>query len=163
MSRRGSGLVTRDTGGEQINNFINLVKNKAKEQIRNIPSSRLSVLTEEHAYILIEYILVKEYQQAQILNVAIDTAKEEVKVQFPHRKMIVQYMSQSSSYCFKNFFFFNVTADYKESFNTIGNIEEIAYNAVSFTWDVNEEAKVSERAALIHCSRLLNNMSFLCR
>lgn len=34
------------------------------------------------------------------------------------------------------------TADYKESFNTIGNIEEIAYNAVSFTWDVNEEAKV---------------------
>ncbi|KAL7984143.1 hypothetical protein Chor_002713 [Crotalus horridus] len=32
--------------------------------------------------------------------------------------------------------------DYKESFNTIGNIEEIAYNAVSFTWDVNEEAKV---------------------
>lgn len=33
-------------------------------------------------------------------------------------------------------------ADYKESFNTIGNIEEIAYNAVSFTWDVNEEAKI---------------------
>ncbi|XP_053414813.1 grainyhead-like protein 2 homolog isoform X4 [Nycticebus coucang] len=36
-------------------------------------------------------------------------------------------------------------ADYKESFNTIGNIEEIAYNAVSFTWDVNEEAKGAER------------------
>lgn len=35
-----------------------------------------------------------------------------------------------------------LTADYKESFNTIGNIEEIAFNAVSFTWDVNEEAKV---------------------
>lgn len=34
-------------------------------------------------------------------------------------------------------------ADYKESFNTIGNIEEIAYNAISFTWDVNEEAKVA--------------------
>ncbi|NXN89032.1 GRHL1 protein, partial [Bombycilla garrulus] len=33
-------------------------------------------------------------------------------------------------------------ADYKESFNTIGNIEEIAYNAISFTWDINEEAKV---------------------
>uniref|UniRef100_A0A674AXK4 Grainyhead-like protein 2 homolog n=1 Tax=Salmo trutta TaxID=8032 RepID=A0A674AXK4_SALTR len=33
-------------------------------------------------------------------------------------------------------------ADYKESFNTIGNVEEIAYNAVSFTWDVNDEAKV---------------------
>ncbi|XP_034088412.1 grainyhead-like protein 2 homolog isoform X1 [Gymnodraco acuticeps] len=33
-------------------------------------------------------------------------------------------------------------ADYKESFSTIGNVEEIAYNAVSFTWDVSEEAKV---------------------
>ncbi|KAI4877319.1 hypothetical protein NFI96_017297 [Prochilodus magdalenae] len=33
-------------------------------------------------------------------------------------------------------------ADYKESFSTIGNLEEIAYNAVSFTWDINEEAKV---------------------
>ncbi|CAL8235573.1 unnamed protein product [Boreogadus saida] len=33
-------------------------------------------------------------------------------------------------------------ADYKESFNTIGNVEEIAYNAVSFTWDLTEEAKV---------------------
>uniref|UniRef100_A0A8C0GZD7 Grainyhead like transcription factor 2 n=1 Tax=Chelonoidis abingdonii TaxID=106734 RepID=A0A8C0GZD7_CHEAB len=33
-------------------------------------------------------------------------------------------------------------ADYKESFNTIGNIEEIAFNAVSFTWDVNDEAKI---------------------
>ncbi|XP_061571934.1 grainyhead-like protein 2 homolog [Cololabis saira] len=33
-------------------------------------------------------------------------------------------------------------ADYKESFSTVGNVEEIAYNAVSFTWDVSEEAKV---------------------
>ncbi|XP_059196261.1 grainyhead-like protein 2 homolog isoform X2 [Centropristis striata] len=33
-------------------------------------------------------------------------------------------------------------SDYKESFSTIGNVEEIAYNAVSFTWDVSEEAKV---------------------
>uniref|UniRef100_UPI0037E73319 grainyhead-like protein 2 homolog isoform X2 n=1 Tax=Semicossyphus pulcher TaxID=241346 RepID=UPI0037E73319 len=33
-------------------------------------------------------------------------------------------------------------ADYKESFSTLGNVEEIAYNAVSFTWDVSEEAKV---------------------
>ncbi|XP_072134624.1 grainyhead-like protein 1 homolog isoform X1 [Mobula birostris] len=33
-------------------------------------------------------------------------------------------------------------ADYKESFNTISNIEEIAYNAISFTWDVNDEAKI---------------------
>lgn len=34
------------------------------------------------------------------------------------------------------------TADYKESFNTISNIEEISYNAISFTWDISEEAKV---------------------
>lgn len=40
-----------------------------------------------------------------------------------------------------------LTADYKESFNTIGNIEEIAFNAVSFTWDVNEEAKVRKSCA----------------
>ncbi|XP_017272988.1 grainyhead-like protein 1 homolog isoform X1 [Kryptolebias marmoratus] len=33
-------------------------------------------------------------------------------------------------------------ADYKESFNTIGNIEEISYNSISFTWDTNEEAKI---------------------
>lgn len=33
-------------------------------------------------------------------------------------------------------------ADYKESFSTIGNVEEISYNAVSFTWDVSEVAKV---------------------
>lgn len=35
-------------------------------------------------------------------------------------------------------------ADYKESFSTIGNVEEIAYNAVSFTWDIREEAKVKK-------------------
>ncbi|XP_053736848.1 grainyhead-like protein 2 homolog isoform X1 [Synchiropus splendidus] len=33
-------------------------------------------------------------------------------------------------------------ADYKETSSTIGNVEEIAYNAVSFTWDVSEGAKV---------------------
>lgn len=33
-------------------------------------------------------------------------------------------------------------ADYKESFSTIGNVEEIAYNAVTFTWNVSEDAKV---------------------
>lgn len=36
-------------------------------------------------------------------------------------------------------------ADYKESFSTIGNVEEIAYNAVSFTWDISEEAKVKQK------------------
>lgn len=41
-----------------------------------------------------------------------------------------------------NTYLFDVSADYKESFNTIGNIEEISYNAISFTWDTNEEAKV---------------------
>ncbi|KAJ8789920.1 hypothetical protein J1605_021618 [Eschrichtius robustus] len=38
-------------------------------------------------------------------------------------------------------------ADYKESFNTISNIEEIAYNAISFTWDINDEAKVCSNGA----------------
>ncbi|MGH0119792.1 UNVERIFIED_CONTAM: hypothetical protein FKN15_000876 [Acipenser sinensis] len=33
-------------------------------------------------------------------------------------------------------------ADYKESFNTISNIEEISYNAISFTWDIHDEAKI---------------------
>ncbi|XP_074510618.1 grainyhead-like protein 2 homolog isoform X1 [Sebastes fasciatus] len=33
-------------------------------------------------------------------------------------------------------------ADYKESFSMIGNVEDIAYNAVSFTWDISEEPKV---------------------
>lgn len=43
------------------------------------------------------------------------------------------------------FFFITHVADYKESFNTISNIEEIAYNAISFTWDINDEAKVGTR------------------
>lgn len=42
------------------------------------------------------------------------------------------------------FFFITHVADYKESFNTISNIEEIAYNAISFTWDINDEAKVGD-------------------
>ncbi|XP_056150209.1 grainyhead-like protein 1 homolog [Lampris incognitus] len=33
-------------------------------------------------------------------------------------------------------------ADYKESYNSISNIEEIAYNAVSFTWDSRNQARV---------------------
>ncbi|KAJ8356132.1 hypothetical protein SKAU_G00189260 [Synaphobranchus kaupii] len=33
-------------------------------------------------------------------------------------------------------------ADYKGSFETITNMEEIAYNAISFTWDTNEEARI---------------------
>ncbi|CAJ0967803.1 unnamed protein product [Ranitomeya imitator] len=41
-------------------------------------------------------------------------------------------------------------ADYKESFNTISNIEEIAYNAISFTWDLNDEGKFP-RNCFIFC------------
>ncbi|XP_006019344.2 grainyhead-like protein 3 homolog isoform X1 [Alligator sinensis] len=33
-------------------------------------------------------------------------------------------------------------ADCKENFNTVQNIEEVAYNALSFMWNINEEAKV---------------------
>ncbi|XP_032103799.1 grainyhead-like protein 2 homolog [Sapajus apella] len=85
-----------------------------------------------------EKINISEHQS---LIVIMDIARK-IKFKFTHWKMMVQYMSPSHSYSFKSFFFFDITADYKESFNTIGNIEEIAYNAVSFTWDVNEEAKI---------------------
>ncbi|XP_077337973.1 grainyhead-like protein 3 homolog [Lithobates pipiens] len=33
-------------------------------------------------------------------------------------------------------------ADYKENCNTVESIEEVAYNALSFVWNINEEAKV---------------------
>ncbi|XP_018424706.1 PREDICTED: grainyhead-like protein 3 homolog [Nanorana parkeri] len=33
-------------------------------------------------------------------------------------------------------------ADYKENCNTVESIEEVAYNALSFVWSVNEEAKI---------------------
>uniref|UniRef100_F6Z1D6 Grainyhead like transcription factor 3 n=1 Tax=Ornithorhynchus anatinus TaxID=9258 RepID=F6Z1D6_ORNAN len=36
-------------------------------------------------------------------------------------------------------------ADCKENFNTVQNIEEVAYNALSFVWNVHEEAKGAER------------------
>lgn len=36
-----------------------------------------------------------------------------------------------------------VPADCKENFNTVQHIEEVAYNALSFVWNVSEEAKVS--------------------
>lgn len=36
-----------------------------------------------------------------------------------------------------------VSADCKENFNTVQHIEEVAYNALSFMWNVHEEAKVS--------------------
>ncbi|XP_028674421.2 grainyhead-like protein 3 homolog isoform X1 [Erpetoichthys calabaricus] len=33
-------------------------------------------------------------------------------------------------------------ADYKEVYSTVSNIEEVAFNALSFTWNTNDEAKV---------------------
>ncbi|XP_028853257.1 grainyhead-like protein 3 homolog isoform X2 [Denticeps clupeoides] len=33
-------------------------------------------------------------------------------------------------------------ADYKETFSGISNVEEVAFNALSFTWNTSEEAKV---------------------
>lgn len=36
-----------------------------------------------------------------------------------------------------------IAADCKENFNTVQHIEEVAYNALSFVWNVSEEAKVS--------------------
>lgn len=42
-----------------------------------------------------------------------------------------------------------VSADCKENFNTVQHIEEVAYNALSFMWNVNEEAKVSAGAMAI--------------
>lgn len=53
------------------------------------------------------------------------------------------------------------TADYKESFSTIGNLEEIAYNAVSFTWDINEEAKVSMQTHKVLRALLISVLDLL--
>nr|DBA33609.1 TPA: hypothetical protein GDO54_001262 [Pyxicephalus adspersus] len=33
-------------------------------------------------------------------------------------------------------------ADYKENCNTVESIDEVAYNALSFVWNINEEAKI---------------------
>lgn len=40
-------------------------------------------------------------------------------------------------------FFLPFTADYKEVFSGISNIEEVAFNALSFVWNPSEEAKVN--------------------
>lgn len=57
--------------------------------------------------------------------------------------MLFDFLNSTSNSCLLDHLNQSVlAADYKESFNTISNIEEIAYNAISFTWDVNEEAKV---------------------
>ncbi len=40
-------------------------------------------------------------------------------------------------------FFYSFLADYKEVFSGISNIEEVAFNALSFIWNPTEEAKVN--------------------
>lgn len=40
-------------------------------------------------------------------------------------------------------YFFSFIADYKEVSSGISNIEEVAFNALSFVWNPNEEAKVN--------------------
>lgn len=40
-------------------------------------------------------------------------------------------------------FSFSFIADYKEVFDGVGNIEEVSFNAISFVWNPNEEAKVN--------------------
>lgn len=39
--------------------------------------------------------------------------------------------------------FFSFQADYKEVFSGISNVEEVAFNALSFVWNPTEEAKVN--------------------
>lgn len=39
--------------------------------------------------------------------------------------------------------FYSFLADYKEVFSGISNIEEVAFNALSFVWNPTEEAKVN--------------------
>lgn len=39
---------------------------------------------------------------------------------------------------------FSLVADYKEVYSGISNIEEVAFNAISFIWNPAEEAKVSK-------------------
>lgn len=46
-----------------------------------------------------------------------------------------------------NYIFFSFIADYKEVFSGISNIEEVAFNALSFIWNPTEEAKVNTE----HC------------
>ncbi|KAI5091084.1 grainyhead-like protein 2-like [Silurus meridionalis] len=82
----------------------------------------LEVELEVIVEVVVEAVVEMEVNVKVILDVDVDVVVElEMK-----RKMEVEV----------------TVADYKESFNTIGNIEEIAYNAVSFTWDMNEEAKI---------------------
>lgn len=42
-------------------------------------------------------------------------------------------------------------ADYKENCNTVESIEEVAYNALSFIWNINEEAKVQSSLCFSEC------------
>lgn len=55
-------------------------------------------------------------------------------------------------------YFLSFIADYKEVFSGISNIEEVAFNALSFVWNPNEEAKVNARTQK-HGYMLLYNLS----
>ncbi len=44
-----------------------------------------------------------------------------------------------------------LSADYKEVLSGVGNVEEVAFNALSFIWNTNEEAKVQAQTQ-IHLS-----------
>lgn len=51
-------------------------------------------------------------------------------------------------------------ADYKEVFTGISNIEEVAFNALSFVWSPTEEAKVSASSSPRDTLRVLS-LAFL--
>lgn len=61
----------------------------------------------------------------------------------PHNKGIVGKDFISFSKKIKNVSFLPFTADYKEVFSGISDIEEVAFNALSFVWNPSEEAKVN--------------------
>lgn len=44
--------------------------------------------------------------------------------------------------------FYSLTADYKEVYSGISNIEEVAFNALSFIWNPTEEAKVNRSLSI---------------
>ncbi len=48
-----------------------------------------------------------------------------------------------------------LSADYKEVFSGVGNVEEVAFNALSFIWNTNEEAKVQAQTHRSTCHLFL--------
>ncbi len=54
-----------------------------------------------------------------------------------------------------NSYFFTLSADYKEVFCGVSNVEEVAFNALSFIWNTNEEAKVQTQTHRSTCHLFL--------